>query len=203
MRARADHFVGAALRDGLPVPPDGEWLVHEGPVELCASGLHFSRHPFDAMRWAPGATLCLVEVEDIVEEMADKGVCRRRLIVRRIDATELLRGYTRWCALQVVHLWDAPDVVRQYLETGDESLRSAAWSAAWSTSDTRGSAGATAAARAARAATATRTEWAAAPATATTTAWSVAMAVSGDDDAQRDEFARLVDEAFDAAGKEA
>ena len=34
------HFVGSTLRDGRPVPPDGEWLVHDGPVEMCASGLH-------------------------------------------------------------------------------------------------------------------------------------------------------------------
>jgi hypothetical protein len=48
------------------------------------------------------------------------------------DATEkLLRDFGRWCALQVVYLWDAPDVVRQYLETGDESLRKAARDAAW------------------------------------------------------------------------
>jgi hypothetical protein len=38
----------------------------------------------------------------------------------------MLREFARWCALQVIHLWDAPDVVRQYLETGDESLRAAA-----------------------------------------------------------------------------
>jgi hypothetical protein len=194
---KAYHFVGAELRDGRPVPPDGEWLVHEGPVELCASGLHFSRHPFDAMRWAPedGDTLCLVEVEDIVEEMANKGVCRRRLIVRRIDATELLRGFARWCALQVIHLWDAPDVVRRYLETGDESLMAASRAAAMSSWDTRGAAGA-----AATAAAIASVDWSVARA-ATRTSMAVTGAVSGT--AQRDEFARLVDEAFDAAGKEA
>ena len=48
---------------------------------------------------------------------------------------ETLREFARWCALQVIDLWDAPDVVRRYLETGDETLRdasqSAALSAAW------------------------------------------------------------------------
>ena len=28
--------------------------------------------------------------------------------------------------VEVVDLWDAPDAVRQYLETGDETLRAAA-----------------------------------------------------------------------------
>jgi len=32
--------------------------------------------------------------------------------------------------LDVIHLWDAPAVVREYLETGDESKRDAAWAAA-------------------------------------------------------------------------
>jgi hypothetical protein len=38
----------------------------------------------------------------------------------------LLREFARWCALQVIHLWNAPDVVREYLETGNEELRAAA-----------------------------------------------------------------------------
>ena len=49
------------------------------------------------------------------------------------------REFARWCALQVIDLRDAPDVVREYLETGNEKIRSAArnaarnaaWAAAW------------------------------------------------------------------------
>ena len=52
----AYHFVSNALRDGRPVPADGEVLRHEGKLELCNWGLHFSRHPFDALKYAPGAT---------------------------------------------------------------------------------------------------------------------------------------------------
>lgn len=43
------HFVGDRLRDGRPVPKNGAWLTHDGPVEICASGLHASQCPFDAM----------------------------------------------------------------------------------------------------------------------------------------------------------
>ena len=127
----AYHFVADTLRDGTPIPVDGEWLVHVGPVEICETGLHASKHPFDALRYAPGGTLCLVECEDIVTEQDDKFVCRRRKIVKRFDATDLLRAFARHCALSVIHLWDAPPVVRQYLETGNEALRAAAWAAAW------------------------------------------------------------------------
>ncbi|OFW58462.1 MAG: hypothetical protein A2133_00850 [Actinobacteria bacterium RBG_16_64_13] len=128
---RAYHFVGATLRDGREIPEDGEWLEHESLVAMCESGLHASRHPFDALQYAPGATLCLVDVEGVVEDQDDKLVARRRRIVRRVDATALLREFARWCVLQVIHLRDAPAVVREYLETGREDLRTAAWAAAW------------------------------------------------------------------------
>lgn len=124
------HFVGATLRDGSPIPPDGEWLKYSGPCAMCKSGLHASRHPFDALQYAPGNTLCLVEVRGIESEQDDKLVCRERMIVKRIDAADLLRSFARQCALDVSHLWDMPAVVRAYLETGDESLRAAAGAAA-------------------------------------------------------------------------
>src|SRR5690606_23832545 len=80
--------------------------------------------------YAPGPVLCLVEVEGIEAEHEDKLVARRRRIVRRVDLTDDLRAFARQCALDVIHLWEAPDVVRRYLETGDDSLRDAAWDAA-------------------------------------------------------------------------
>ena len=43
-----------------------------------------------------------------------------------VDAEDTLRAFARRCVLDVIDLWDAPDVVREYLETGDEDLRSAA-----------------------------------------------------------------------------
>ena len=53
------------------------------------------------------------------------------------------REFARWCALQVIDKWDAPDIVREYLKTGNEKLRldaraaanaaanAAAYDAAW------------------------------------------------------------------------
>ena len=126
----AYHFVGATLRDGRAIPPDGEWLAHNGPVVMCESGLHASLDPFDALQFAPGETLCVVECEDVVSEDVDKLVCRRRRIIKRADATAMLRSFARAQALSVAHLWDCPPVVRQYLETGDESKSDAARAAA-------------------------------------------------------------------------
>ena len=173
---RAYHFVGDALRDGSAIPPDGEWLTFDGRVKICKSGLHAGRHPFDALQYAPGETLCLVECADIVDEQSDKLVCRRRRIVARIDATEVLREFARWCALQVIDLWNALPVVREYLETGKEDLRDAAGDAAGAAAwDARAAAGAAA--------------WAARDA---------ARAAAGDaaGDAQRTKFADAVHNEF-------
>ena len=188
---KAYHFVGKTLRDGTPIPADGEWLEHKGECVICESGLHASKHPFDALQYAPGETLCLVECEDIAAEQDDKFVCRRRKIVARFDATEMLWAMSRWAALQVIHLWEAPPVVRDYLQTGDKSLRAAAWAAAWAAArDAAWDAARAAAWDAARAAA-----WAAATAAARDAAWDAAWDAARD--AQRKHFQSLVDAEFD------
>ena len=125
------HFVGDRLRDGRPVPADGVWVEHDGPLVLCQSGLHASPTAWDALSYAPGPILCQVDVDGDRLDDPDKCVARRRRIVARFDAMDLLRDFARWCARDVLYLWDAPPVVRQYLETGEETLRAAAWDAAW------------------------------------------------------------------------
>ena len=192
---RAYHFVGDMLRDGRPVPPVGEWLVHDGPMVMCESGLHASRHPFDALTYAPGPILCLVDCDEIEAEENDKLVCRRRRIVARFDATTMLRTFARRCALDVIHLWKAPQVVRDYLTTGDESLRAAALAAedearaaedeAWAAgADTR---------NAARGAA-----WDAARGAAWDAAWGAAWDAARD--AQRTRFAGMVEAEFTRMG---
>lgn len=127
----AYHFVGKALRDGSPIPPEGKWLEFVGEPILCKQGLHASLHPFDALKYASGATLCLVELGGKIVECNDKVVATRRKIIKRVDLTETLRYFARIQALSVVHLWDAPELVLDYLMTGNESLREAAKKAAW------------------------------------------------------------------------
>ena len=128
------HFTSKTLRDGRPIPPVGEWLEYSGVVVPCKSGLHASEHPFDALRWSPGEFLHRVELDGTLishGDPIDKWVGSRRRIIASRDSTDVMRAFARWCALQVIHMWDAPDVVSQYLETGDESLRDAARMAAW------------------------------------------------------------------------
>jgi hypothetical protein len=124
------HFCGSTLRDGRSIPRKGAWLKHEGPVEMCAAGLHASRRLIDALTYAPGNNLCRVECRKIEAEQDGTLVCRERKIIARFDAEELLWRASRKFALDVIHLWDAPAVVVKFLKTGDPSLRAAAWDVA-------------------------------------------------------------------------
>jgi len=117
------HFVSSTLRDGSPIPADGEWLSVDGQIELCARGLHASEYVADAVRYAPGTTLCLVELDGEIIKGNDKLCARKRKIIARLDATVLLRKNACESALSVAHLWKMPAIVRQYLETQDESIR--------------------------------------------------------------------------------
>ena len=181
----AYHFTeGHTLRDGSPLKSPGETHVFDGPVKICESGLHASRTAWQALPYAPGSTLSRVYCEDIVEERPnDKLVCRRRTVVATIDAEPFLRLFARRQALSVIDNWDAPSVVRQYLKTGDESLREAAESAAESSA--RSAAGSTSSWSAA--------SWSAAswPAARSAASWSAA----------RDMFNTMIDEAFNSKGE--
>ena len=189
----AYHFTGHVLRDGSPIPAVGEWLVHHGQLELCRSGLHWSIEPFDALQYAPGPLLHKVEYRGKIIKGEDKGVSSKRCILATIDATDLLRSFGRQCALDVIHLWDAPPVVIEYLKTGNEKLRAAARAAArdaaWAAA--RDAAAWDAAWDAARAAAWDAAAWDAA-------AWDAARAAARDAAwaAQRKRFNQIVFDAF-------
>ena len=119
------------LRDGRAVPPDGEMLRHDGELIPCHAGLHASERLLDALAYAPGPLLCRVRLSGArLPHSDDKFVSAERTILWRFDATDLLRVFARRCGLDVAHLWNAPGVVRDYLETGQEDLRKAAGYAA-------------------------------------------------------------------------
>jgi hypothetical protein len=165
----AYHFTGKTLHDGRPVPAIGETLRHEGKLIICEQGLHWSRQPFDALRYAPGPYLHRVRVGGQIVEQRDKGASTERTILATIDATHLMRRFAADQALSVAHLWKMPEVVREYLTTLDDTKRDAARAAARAAADA-----AWAAARAADAA------WAAARAAARAAdaAWAAAEAAA-------------------------
>ena len=190
---RAWHFVGDTLRDGRPVPADGITRRHDGPLLMCRSGLHASLHPWDALKYAPGSTLCLVEAGGETEHEPDKLVCMERTIIARMGAEPLLRYFARQQALSVVHLWNAPQEVLDYL-MGDDDARDATRDAARGCREGR----AFDAARAAALGAARDAAWAA----AWDAAWAAVRAATRDAArdaaraAARADFACLVNDAF-------
>ena len=125
------HFTDDTLRGGQPIPPAGTTLRYYGDLKLCESGLHASRQPWDALRYAPGNLLHRVRCEGETIKGGDKLVCRKRTIIQSLDAEFLLRRFAKDQALSVLGQWDAPAVIVDYLQGDDESLRTAARNAAW------------------------------------------------------------------------
>ena len=132
MSIRAWWFGGDELPhgDGRAVT-EGCTLTVEGPPVLCQHGLHGSRRVYDALKYASGSVLWRVEIGGDVVEGNDKLCGTERKHIKRLDVTGVLGAFARRCALDVIDKWDAPAVVREYLKTGDESLRAAASDAAW------------------------------------------------------------------------
>jgi hypothetical protein len=194
------HFC-AMDEKGRPVMSDGT-LVENGkryaiecePI-LCERGYHGSEQVIDALWYAPGPWISKRPLEDIVRG-DDKVVGKAFVQQPGVDATKVLRKFARMCALDVIHLWDAPEIVVRYLKTGDEDIRAAAWAAASAAAWDAAWAAASAAAWDAAWAAASAAAWAAARDAARDAAWAAAR------DAVRDAArAAAMDAAWDAAAR--
>lgn len=189
MTTTAYHFTaGATLRDGRPVPPIGEWLEHDGPVKLCASGLHASERLLDALGYAPGLTLHVVTCEG-VERGDDKLVCRRRRIelTRGVSLCAVVRlaiesaCLAAWCTgLYLPDLLTALDAADREDFAAASDARDAAWAASAAASAARAARAASAAARVAWDASAAASAAARAARAARDAAWDAAGAAAWD-----------------------
>ena len=126
--AREDEKLGYG--DGREVAVGVTHTV-EGPVVLCSNGLHASERIIDALQYSGSAILYRVELSRDIDHGVNKSCAAERVYLERIDVEEILRKFARECALSVIHLWDAPQIILDYLRSGDESLRDTAWDAAW------------------------------------------------------------------------
>jgi len=160
----------------------------------CHHGLHGSPTPWDALAYARGATIWIVELGgEIVEHgnPIDKYAAQERTYLFELDITQQLRMFSAQCALSVFDEWHPPDVVREYIEDEAKGIdrsdlrdaaRDAAWDAAWAAWDAA---------------------WAAwdAAGDAAWAAWDAAWAAwDAAGDAQRTNFNRIVADALIEAG---
>jgi hypothetical protein len=119
----------------------GETITVDCELKLCNSGLHMSKRITDALKFAPGTYVWRVQTNDsydIANEFQNviyddnKLVSNNRTALWGFDAREIVLKYARKCALDIIHLWDAPDIVIKFLKTGDKSIaREAAYAAAY------------------------------------------------------------------------
>lgn len=124
----------------------------KGELELCQNGLHASRNILDALSYAPGPVIWRVELGGEIIRGKDKLCASERTYLWGYDATAVLRAFARKCALDVVHLWGAPEAVARYIKTGAEPVGAASARYAWIAASIGASDWAARAARAAEAA---------------------------------------------------
>ena len=188
---KAWHFLREDRRLGYGdrrIVEAGETLTVDCRPVLCRAGLHASVSPLDALRYAPGPVVCRVQLGGTIVRGDDKVAATERTVLWMYDSSPVLRHFARACALDVIHMWDAPEVVIQYLRTGDESLRDAAraaardaaWDDAWDAARAAARAAASAAASAAAWDAAGDAAWAAAWDAAGDAAWDAARAAAKD-----------------------
>lgn len=157
MSQYAWHFITEDWRsaEGKRKPwKDGAIERHRGELAPCRSGLHSSPTAWDALQYAPGPLLSLVEIPDVGNDCiphgdpVDKHVSRWRRRVQTIDLSRELRQFACDVAEEALNREEqagrtvdersraAIEVARRYAngQADREELaaaRDAAWAAAW------------------------------------------------------------------------
>ena len=104
-----------------------------GPVKACGKGLHASLRMIDALKYAPGAYLWLVDIGGEIDKSDDKICGTERSYLSGFDATKTLRIFARKQALiNIKEISYIPeyDIILEWLETGNEKIRVEARNAA-------------------------------------------------------------------------
>ena len=168
----------------------GETLVYPGKPELCKAGFHASERIIDALRYAPGPVLCVVELGGEIIHGDDKAVAQERTVSWMQDISPTLHEFACQVAEEALkehgvtdeRSWKAIEVKRLWLkgEATDKELADAR-SAAWSAAESAGYAAESAADAADAAAAAWFAAWSAADAawSAAEAAWSAAGSAAG------------------------
>ena len=139
---KAFHFTdGMTLRDGQTLEV-GKTYIYDGEIKICRSGYHASKNVLDALKYAPGFTLSLVECDEIEEEHDDKFVYRIRKVLEIHDVREIVLNWCIDVAEEAVKKYwtdekdsrpfDAIEAARECLENpSDKNIAAAAARAAY------------------------------------------------------------------------
>jgi hypothetical protein len=98
------HFTdGMKLRDGQPLKV-GKTYKHTGELEMCVKGYHASIDIVDALSYAPGFTVSMVECGGKMERGADKLVCTERKALWCVDAKKIILAWSIRVATDAVKM---------------------------------------------------------------------------------------------------
>lgn len=149
---KAYHFLMDDMTGGYgdePAWKEGEERSVEGKLIMCQWGYHASPTCYDALRYARGSIICIVELSGEIIKDIDKYVARTRKLIKAVNAEGVLRTWTYDCAERALRrakvkderIWNAIKVARLYREgkATKEGLHAAcatAWdTAAWDAQD--------------------------------------------------------------------
>lgn len=110
----------------------GETHSVSGRITLCENGLHASTSLLDALAYAPGSVLYLVELSGEMDVGVDKVAAQSRKYLAEFDCEELLRKFARKQALINISkvkpycTEKEYSCILNYLKTGNKLLRPAA-----------------------------------------------------------------------------
>lgn len=118
------------VEDGVTLPDKVPLVFPNFQYKRADFGLYGFIDTLDAFEASAGTTLFIIKCGGKVLPSRNrhyrKVACTEWTILARINMIKILQELARWCAMQTAHLWDTPNEIRQYLETGNENLRPAA-----------------------------------------------------------------------------
>jgi len=143
-RMKAIHFAANNLRlgygDGRYIRTGETLRVNPDKLEPCVYGLHAAIRPIDALRCSAGNMICLVELGGKIirygspMDNVSRLCAAERTCLSFFNGEALLREFARRQALinieAIEPFTDEYNLIVQFLETGDEKIRAAAWAAA-------------------------------------------------------------------------
>jgi len=129
----ADNNRKLRYGDNRPIVIGETHTVDCNPI-LCKQGLHGSVSIMDALSYAPGPVLYLVDINGDIDVGEDKICGSSRTYLMGFDASDMLFEAARMFALvnieNIKPYTNKYDLIVEYLKTGNSDLRSAAESAA-------------------------------------------------------------------------
>jgi len=112
----------------------GKMHTIKGIPKLCETGLHGSVKALDALKYAPGDMLYIVDITRNLDIGDDKICGQRRKYIIGFNTEKMLREFARKQALinieKIKPYTKEYDLILQWLKTGEEDIQYAAWYAA-------------------------------------------------------------------------